>query len=266
MSKTDEIEHALRMLNEAYAKGRITEADYERQDARLRARQADIRAWREGQGSEAPTGLRGGCSRAPGCQGPAKAKTPPGAVPGPAQGHLAFPRRPIRFDLPVRLVRRRGLAYGGMLPPAIAKTFTVGQAAVLSVVAWEHLHHGACRKSYAEIADEAGCSRRWVKATIGLARTSGIISVHHRPRPGRKDDTNVIRIVDADWLAWIKTRAERIEAGRRAAAKGIGGSRVPTSPNNSRFKSSFETRERPIEAPDGNERGCRRAGRAGGGP
>ena len=32
MSKTDDIENALRMLNEAYANGRITEADYIRDD------------------------------------------------------------------------------------------------------------------------------------------------------------------------------------------------------------------------------------------
>ena len=57
----------------------------------------------------------------------------------------------------------RGLAYGGMLPPVIAKMFTVGQAAVLTVVAWEHLHHGARRKCIAEIADGAGCSGKWVK-------------------------------------------------------------------------------------------------------
>ena len=50
MSKTDDIEHALRMLNAAFADGPISEADYERQDARLRARQAEIRAWRDGQG------------------------------------------------------------------------------------------------------------------------------------------------------------------------------------------------------------------------
>ena len=106
-----------------------------------------------------------------------------------------------------------------MLPPAVAKRFTVGQAAVLSAIAFEVLHHGACRKSYAEIADEAGCSREWAKATIRHARSLGLVAVEHRPRPGRKDDTNVVRIVQADWLAWIKVRAERQERGRRAAVR-----------------------------------------------
>ena len=76
----------------------------------------------EGQGRGAPRGPRGGCSRPPGCQVPAKAETPPGAVLGPAQGHLCLssapdPPRPCPCDS----IRRRGLAYGGMLPPAIAQ-------------------------------------------------------------------------------------------------------------------------------------------------
>ena len=87
-----------------------------------------------------------------------------------------------------------------MLPPAIAKTFTVGQAAVLAAVAWEHLNHGHCLKSYRELADEAGCSREWVKETIGLAKRAGILSVEHRPRPGRKDDTNVVRILAEEFV------------------------------------------------------------------
>src|SRR3954471_2440912 len=104
MSKTDDIEHALRMLNAAFAKGAISEADYETRDTRLRARQAEIKAWRDG------------------------------TAPQPRLPLLAPPRRPLRADLDGRVIRRRSLAYGGMIPPQIAKTFTIGQAAVLTVV------------------------------------------------------------------------------------------------------------------------------------
>ena len=179
MSKTDDIEHALRMLNAAFADGRD-----QRGGVRAPGRPA--------------AGPAGGDSRLVAGQGrgPHTRETfpAPSIVPAKAERRLRpsrglrratrLPRRPIRLDLPSDVIRRRGLAYGGMLPPAIAKTFTVGQAAVLSVVAWEHLHHGACRKSYAEIADEAGCSRRWVKATIGLAKLAGIIGRAPSPRPG----------------------------------------------------------------------------------
>src|SRR5262245_23019115 len=113
MSKTDDIEHALRLLNEAFATKRISETEYERQDARLRARQAEIKTWREGQdrglAERRPlTSLRGGVSRIPWChQTPAKAERPSAAIPGGlAQSHLPFPRRPIRLDLPIRLLRR----------------------------------------------------------------------------------------------------------------------------------------------------------------
>ena len=59
MSRTDDLEHALRLLNAAFAKGAIGLDEYERQDARLRARQAEIRVWRNGQG-RGPTGLPDG--------------------------------------------------------------------------------------------------------------------------------------------------------------------------------------------------------------
>jgi hypothetical protein len=263
VSKGEAIEAALRLLNEGYARGLIPEEAYVREDARLRARQAEIRAWRDGQGRGAPplklpTGLPGGLFRSPGPQASPAAGSPPAGRPGAAQGHLAFPRRPIRLDLPIRLLRRRGLAYGGMLPPVIAKAFTVGQAAVLTVIAWEVLHHSACRKSYAEIADEAGCSREWVKATIRLARIAGLLTVEHRPRPGRfKDETNVVRVLSADWLAWIRTRRERIEKGQRAAASGE--SRVSSPPNGSRNRRGFATREQPWPALESPSKGCREA-------
>jgi hypothetical protein len=258
MSKTEAVEAALRMLNEGYARGLIPEEAYIREDARLRARQSEIRAWRDeqGRGPASPSRMpAGGFSRPLGVHEPAASGSPSTAFLA-GQGHLPFPRRPIRLDLPVRLIRRRGLAYGGMLPPAIAKTFTVGQAAVLSVISYEHLHHGACRKSYGELADEAGCSRRWVKLTIALAHRAGLLSVEHRPRPGRKDDTNVIRILDEAWLAWLRVRRERQKAGRKAAT--IGGSRVLPSPNSSRFKRGFEPKERPCTPSESPSRGCLR--------
>jgi hypothetical protein len=263
VSKGEAIEAALRLLNEGYARGLIPEEAYVREDARLRARQAEIRAWRDGQGRgpaslKPPAKLRGGSFRPPMLPMPPDPGSPRIALSGVAQGHLAFPRRPIRADLPVCVLRRRGLAYGGMLPPAVAKAFTVGQAAVLTVIAWEVLQHGRCTKSYAEVADEAGCSREWVKQTIRLAKTAGLLTVEHRPRPGRwKDETNVVRILSADWLAWIRTRRERIEKGQRAAASGE--SRVSSPPNGSRNRRGFATREQPWPALESPSKGCREA-------
>jgi hypothetical protein len=48
VSKGEAIEAALRLLNEGYSL--IPEEAYIGEDARLRARQAEIRAWRDGKG------------------------------------------------------------------------------------------------------------------------------------------------------------------------------------------------------------------------
>jgi hypothetical protein len=255
VSKGEAIEAALRLLNEGYARGLIPEEAYIREDARLRTRQVEIKAWREGQERATKVlrplqSLRGFPSASPPGGGQTRALgAPPERPAGAFQGYLPFPRRPIRADLPTRLLRRRGLAYGGMLPPAIAKTFTVGQAAVLTVLAWEVLHYGACRKSLGEIADEAGCSRSWAKETIRLAVRAGIVAVERRPRPGLKDDTNVVRIISVDWLTWVKVRRDRQAKGRRAG--GIGGSGVATLSNNQDPKGILVT-EKPIPSSLGN--------------
>ena len=102
MSKTDDIEHALRLLNEAFAKGRISEAEYERQDARLRARQAEIRAWREGQGRGAPTGLAWRLFRAARVSGARQGRNAAWGRPRPGAGasRLSPPADPPRPSRP----------------------------------------------------------------------------------------------------------------------------------------------------------------------
>ncbi len=218
--------HSLRARSSA---SRITR----RRDTRLRARQADIKAWRDEQGRGPPTSPVATVLRTPGCQIPAKARKPPVAVPGPAQWTLcAFPdgrsgSTSTRESTPApsRARLRRACTAGDR------EALPGRPSGILTIVACEVLHHGRCTKPYAEIADEAGCSRTWVKATMAFAARAGLLSVERRPRPGRKDDTNVVRILSADWLAWIKTRHERNEKGQRAA--GIGASRVATSPNGS---------------------------------
>ena len=227
MSKTDDIEHALRMLNEAFARARSA-----RRSTSARTRGCGPGKRTSGRGAKGRGGEREKRSvaafRTPGCQVPAEAETPPAAFPGPAQGHLAFPRRPIRLDLPVRLLRRRGLAYGGMLPPAIAKTFTVGQAAVLTRCRMgtpaprrlpEELRRDRRRgRLLAELGqgDDRGCAP-------GRAHRASSIA----PGPGARTTPTSSASSPADWLAWIKTRAERIESGRaRGRHRGKQGSHL----------------------------------------
>ena len=55
----------------------------------------------------------------------------------------------------------------------------------------EHLAHGRSTKSYGEIADRAGCSERWVRATIRLAEREG------PPQPGGVGAAGVARLRQA---------------------------------------------------------------------
>jgi hypothetical protein len=140
-----------------------------------------------------------------------------------------FHGRPTRF--PPRKVqvspdrrrsseRRRTLAASGFLPPQIACRFTQGEQAVLSIVAAEALQHGACDRSLAELAARAGVCRTLARSAIRLAARLGLVSIELRPRRGRKSLTNLVRVTDPAWRAWL-TRGERIGC-RNPHPTGIG--------------------------------------------
>jgi DNA-binding MarR family transcriptional regulator len=106
-------------------------------------------------------------------------------------------------DRRASLLRRRELAASGILPPNIASSFTGGQQAVLRVLADECLSHGVCDRSRNELAARAGTSLTIVKQAIKYAERDGLIQVTRRPRSGRKHLCNLVRIIRADWLAWL---------------------------------------------------------------
>jgi hypothetical protein len=99
--------------------------------------------------------------------------------------------------------RRRLHAASGMLPPAIAANYTMGEQAVLRVVADEWLAHGACDLSRNEIAARAGVSHALAKRTLLMVERDCLIAVQRRPRSGRKHLTNITRIVRAEWIDWL---------------------------------------------------------------
>jgi hypothetical protein len=49
-----------------------------------------------------------------------------------------------------------------------------------------------------------------VQGALRLAAGDGLLSIEERRREGRKNETNLVRIISREWLAWIKR-------GRRAA-------------------------------------------------
>ena len=90
------------------------------------------------------------------------------------------------------------------MPPNLRCHYTEGQRAVACILAGEVKHHGLCDLAIDKIAALAGVSRTTVQTTLHEARRLGHIKVTERPQPGRKNLTNVVHIVSAEWLTWIK--------------------------------------------------------------
>jgi hypothetical protein len=105
--------------------------------------------------------------------------------------------------------RRRRLAASGPMPPTLACGFTVGELAVLRIVGDEVHAKGTCDRSLAEIAARAGVCRKLAQLTLRMAARDGLIVVERRPRPGRKNLTNVVRIISQAWLTWLRHRKHR---------------------------------------------------------
>ena len=143
----------------------------------------------------------------------------------PATNHRHRPQRPPERS--VAIERRRRLAASGVMPPALAARFTLGELAVLRIVADEHRDRGCCTLCLDAIAARAGVSRSLAKGAIRQARRLGMVEVQERRRVGAKSLPNLVTVVDREWLAWLKRGAR----GRHHTmmAPGIGGRNQPTT-------------------------------------
>lgn len=131
-------------------------------------------------------------------------------APTPPRGHrvtfFAQARLQRSPDRQRSIERRRRLAASGPMPPQLAAHFTTGELAVLYILADEVRRHGRCDRSYDELAARAGVCRSLAKKAIILAGRLGLLQIQHRPQRGRKSQTNIVRIVSREWLAWISRR------------------------------------------------------------
>src|SRR4051794_25590675 len=105
------------------------------------------------------------------------------------------------------LERRRRWAASGALPPALACRFTLAEQAVLAVIAAENRKRGDCRLTNKEIADVAGVCITTVKNALRAARALNLLSVEERRLTAFRNASNVVRIVDASWCAWLRLRS-----------------------------------------------------------
>src|SRR5215216_5951720 len=104
---------------------------------------------------------------------------------------------------PVAIARRRHLAASGPMPPALACKFTVSELAVLRIIGDEVRLHGCCDRCVDEIAARAGVCRSMVKNAIREAARLGLLTVQERRREGRRNLSNVIRIISKEWISWL---------------------------------------------------------------
>lgn len=177
----------------AFAAGRISEADLERELRAVDRHQLAPRAQSNG--------------RAPG-QTPAMQPTlcrqlarEPGHAPA---ARLPFPRAPQRRQDPEK---RRRWAASGWLPPALAAQFTAGELAALSVVAAQVQARGACYLSHDRLAAAAGVSASTARNALREARRLGLVSAEERRASPYRHRPNVVRVISREWRAWLDRRS-----------------------------------------------------------
>ena len=104
------------------------------------------------------------------------------------------------------LERRRRWVASGWMPPQVAGRFTLGEAAVLSVVAAEIARHAQCTLAVEAIAAKAGVSKSTVRNALAVAKQEGLLVVIARPDRPFRHQTNVIRITSPEWRSWLAMR------------------------------------------------------------
>jgi hypothetical protein len=89
----------------------------------------------------------------------------------------------------------------------MSAVFTVGELAGWGSFGDEVAARGTCDRSLAEIAARADVCRKLAQLTLRLAARQGLVSIQRRPRPGRKNLSNVVRIIGAEWTGFSRSRS-----------------------------------------------------------
>jgi hypothetical protein len=127
-------------------------------------------------------------------------------------------RRQVSPDRQRARARRHRRAYSGVMPADLAEPFTIGEMACLRVVGDEYRKRGYCDLTLAAIAAMAGVCRKTAKRAMQAAACVGLIAIKLRPRPGRKNLANLIKVVSGAWRRWLKRR--RSDRGTKKSPHG----------------------------------------------
>jgi len=102
------------------------------------------------------------------------------------------PKRPRSANRQASLERRRKAAVSGLVPARLAAHFTMGELAVLAVVAGEAKRRGLCE------------CRTTAQNALRQAKKLNLLTVTERRYRGRASGFNTIRVKDALWLSWLR--------------------------------------------------------------
>lgn len=120
------------------------------------------------------------------------------------------PRKPVRQGSRPKtadsLARRRRWVASGLLPPQVACRFTMGEQAVLAVVAAETKRRGDCRLTIGNIAALAGVSATTVRNAMRQAADMEILTVTERRLTAWRNDSNVVTVTSREWRSWLSLR------------------------------------------------------------
>jgi len=132
---------------------------------------------------------------------------------------------------------------------ALCGQVTESQRAYARIITDEVHRTGDCRLTLDEIAARGGMCRKTAKRAQDRLAELGWIKVHQRPVQGRKHLANVVVVVSAEWVTWIKM-------GPKRRPSSIGGHECPTTVNQSNHTDRFERVDRSQGAFE-RERGAR---------
>ncbi|WOS65378.1 hypothetical protein [Sinorhizobium fredii] len=123
----------------------------------------------------------------------------------PASKRTSFKSRKWQSspDLELSWKRKRTFGCCGAMPAEFRQMYTEGERAALTVIVNAVKVRGECDLPTDCIAAIAGVCRTTVQNAVRSAKRNNHLLVYYRPRPGKKNLPNIIRIINKEWLAWI---------------------------------------------------------------
>ena len=100
--------------------------------------------------------------------------------------------------------RRRRWVASGLMPPQIACRFTMGEGAVLAVIAAEVAKRGRCTLTLGHIAALAGVGKTTVRTAVQQAAALGLLKSDEWRLSAFRSAPNTVTILSAEWLAWLR--------------------------------------------------------------